>query len=111
MWDLGSENPTMANTTLLTTFKVGYRYRCTMTAHLGEISSPSAVVPVSVTATWHPKTPSRLSPREMADYRRSRDALIAEISRMIDGNVLVAEPGTGVVRVVRPSMEVPRCPN
>ena len=62
-------------------------------------------------ATWHPKPTCCLSLRELADCRRDRDALIAEICRMIDGNILVVETGGRTIDVMRPGMEAARCPN
>ena len=95
----------MANTALSTTFKVGYRCRCTITAPLAERGSPSGLVPVSATGTWHPKPPCCLSLRELADYRHDRGALIAEICRMIDGNILVVETCGRTIDVMRPGID------
>jgi hypothetical protein len=43
-------------------------------------------------AEWEPDVPTqRLTKSELRDYRRGRDAFVAEIARHIGGNVLLVE--------------------
>ena len=58
------------------TFKVG-RYTCELTFADGQLS-----------AEWRPCLPKRLSSREWKAYRAGRDALMAEVGKMIGGGVL-----------------------
>lgn len=64
-----------------TTFRVGSKYRVTMTIADGQMTSE-----------WEPHLPRSMSKREWQDYRRGRDAWVAEISKLIGGSVLVVEP-------------------
>ncbi len=101
----------MPEPSLTTAFRVGYRWRCTLAINLAEILADSPDNPVILAARWHPKTPQRLSAQELADYRRGRDALVAEIARAIGGNILVAETGTGAATILRPHLAPKPCPN
>jgi hypothetical protein len=67
---------------LSTTFRVGRRYRCTMSMD----ASGGALK-----CAWEPKTPKRLSRQEMADYRRGRNMMIAEFARLTNQRVLIVE--------------------
>jgi hypothetical protein len=70
---------------LSTTFQVGNRYRCT-------IVLPLSLGGFAQLATkWEPAPPTRLTKSELQDYRRGRDALLAEAARVLGGAVLVAE--------------------
>ncbi|MFO1129152.1 MAG: hypothetical protein U1E66_12050 [Rhodospirillales bacterium] len=40
---------------------------------------------------WEPDVPKRMNEREMQDYRRGRDAAMAEVARLIGGRVVVVE--------------------
>jgi hypothetical protein len=84
---------------LSTTFKVGYRYRCTMSMDLAAFAAGDAL---SLTCRCSPKPPKKLSQNEIEDYRRGRDALMTELARVADGRVLVAETGTGWTAVIEP---------
>jgi hypothetical protein len=53
-----------------TTFQVGRRYRVTMILRADG----------QFTADWHPDLPRSMSKQEWRDYRRGRDALLAELS-------------------------------
>jgi hypothetical protein len=77
---------------LSTRFRVGKRFMCTLTFADGEMR-----------ADWSPM-PRRLKQKEWADYRRGRDALLAEVAKSIGGNVLTVEPGPHGTRfsVARP---------
>ena len=70
---------------LSSTFRVGRRYRCT-------IVLPLLLSGLTQLATkWEPAPPSRLTKSELRDYRRGRDALLAEAARVLGGAVFVAE--------------------
>jgi hypothetical protein len=71
---------------LRTTFRVGRRYRCTLT--IPHIERGEAL---AMQTEWSPGIPKRLSKREIQDYRRGRDAALAEVARLIGGNVLCVE--------------------
>lgn len=65
---------------LSTVFRVGVR-RCSMTYSAAGLA-----------AEWEPDVPTqRLTKSELRDYRRGRDAFVAEIARHIGGNVLLVE--------------------
>jgi hypothetical protein len=66
---------------LSTTFRVGKAYRCEM-----RFDAERGLV-----AEWTPDTPRRLTPQELADYRRGRNAFLAEVAKIIGGNVLLVE--------------------
>jgi hypothetical protein len=63
------------------TFRVG-RFICEMTFADGHLS-----------AQWSPDVPARgsLSRKEVEQYRSGRNALMAEVAKVIGGNVLVLE--------------------
>jgi hypothetical protein len=82
------------------TFRVGYRWRCSISASLVGLSIDGGL---SLRCEWSPKVPKRLSPGEMADYRRGRDALLAEVARITGLRLLSAELGTGHIAVIDPS--------
>jgi hypothetical protein len=65
---------------LSTTFRVGKRYRCHM-----------RFIDAGLAAEWEPEPPTKLTPAEMADYRRGRNAFIAEIAKLIGSDVLLVE--------------------
>jgi hypothetical protein len=94
--------------TLISTFRVGYRYRCTVSLDLANLEVGG---PFVLTCQWTPRPPKKLSERETADYRRARDALLGELARLNNWNVLLAEVGTGKMDVIEPSTEAPRCSN
>lgn len=69
-----------------TTFRVGRRYRCTMT-----IPRPEPGSALAMACAWEPSPPKRLNEREMRDYRRGRNAALSEAARLIGANVLCVE--------------------
>jgi len=71
---------------LSTTFRVG-RYTCSISLPMQSLSSG----PLSIETHWLPETPARLTKAELLDYRRGRDALLAEAGRLLGGPILVAE--------------------
>lgn len=71
-----------------TTFRVGKRYRCTMTIPRLELGSA-----LSMACEWEPSIPKRLNDRDMRDYRRGRDAALSEAARLIGGGVLCIDAG------------------
>jgi hypothetical protein len=75
-----TESPTIS-----TTFRVGKKFRCTITV---PVSRTSAVLK----AEWEPDVPNRrLNKVELSDYRRGRDALISELAQQLGGNIVLAE--------------------
>jgi hypothetical protein len=42
-------------------------------------------------AEWRPSMPRQLSDQQWAEYRRGRDALLAEVAAAMGGNVAVIE--------------------
>jgi len=74
------------------TFRVGKRWTCTMTADLAAWPSP-------VGCEWSPDLPRRLKQHELQDYRRGRDAFAAELALHLGGPALVVEPGSNATRL------------
>jgi hypothetical protein len=72
---------------LRTTFRVGKRYRCSITLPLAAASAGL----LAIEASWEPAVPSRLTNDELRDYRRGRDMLLAEAANQIGGSVAVVE--------------------
>ena len=70
---------------LSSTFRVGRRYRCTIVLPLGRGTA------AQMAATWEPELPRRLTNSELRDYRRGRDAMLAEAARLLGGPVAVVE--------------------
>ena len=64
-------------------FRVGRKYRCHMLLNNDGC----------LTVEWEPNLPPHhsLSRSEMRDYRRGRDALVAEAASIMGGNALVVE--------------------
>ncbi|MCP5365475.1 MAG: hypothetical protein H6905_09660 [Hyphomicrobiales bacterium] len=47
---------------------------------------------LTMESEWEPDVPHRLlSKREIADYRRGRDAVLSEVAKLIGGNVMCVE--------------------
>ena len=70
-----------------TTFRVGRRFKVAMT-----IPSFGPGETLAMNVEWSPDVPKRrLNKREIQDYRRGRDAALAEVARLIGGNVLCVE--------------------
>jgi len=72
---------------LSTTFRVGCRYRCTITIPVASLTAGRAIIGTH----WQPHAPTRVTKAEIADYRRGRDALLTEAARLIGGGVAVIE--------------------
>jgi hypothetical protein len=72
---------------LSTTFRVGIRYRCSISLPLASLRSGL----LEIATVWEPDLPEQLSAEELNDYRRGRDALLAEAAKHIGGNVAVIE--------------------
>lgn len=70
---------------LVRSWQVGNR-TCTMT-----VPRPQPGQPVHVALEWDPAIPERLSLAERAQYRRGRDAAVAEIAQALDLNVAVLD--------------------
>jgi hypothetical protein len=71
---------------LSTIFRVG-RYTCSITLPLPLPTSGA----VSIETRWEPEPPHRLNADELAEYRRGRDALLAEAAKHVGGPVAVVE--------------------
>lgn len=67
------------------TFTVGHRV---VTVSLPDIDPNRVGV---LTFDWTPDVPTNMSEAEWAQYRAGRDTLLAEVSRILDGRVIVAE--------------------
>ena len=68
-----------------TTFRVGHRK-----VHIVYRHSKQHGVKIQ-RIDWTPSPPKDLRPDELEQYRRGRDALLAEIGAALGGNVLVIE--------------------
>lgn len=99
----------MDDVTVAATFRVGHSWHRTLTAIAAQIGpgEPPAL-PLELSIRWQPKVPRRLSRAEPAD---GLDALVKEISRIIAGNVPVAEPSNRAMAVFEPMKEQNACPN
>lgn len=71
---------------LSATFRVG-RYTCSISLPIQSLTSGA----LSIEMHWLPETPTRLTKAELQEYRRGRDALLAEAARLLGGSVIVAE--------------------
>ena len=69
----------MTDAKITNTFKVG-RFTCELTFADGQLS-----------AEWRPGLPKRLSNKEWKAYRAGRDALMAEVAKMLSGGVMLLE--------------------
>jgi hypothetical protein len=70
-----------------TRFRVGARYIVTLAIPLESLRA--GVVHLDV--VWEPSPPHRLTAAELHDYRSGRDALFAEVAKLIGGNVAIVE--------------------
>lgn len=62
------------------------RYTCTLTMRRPK---PGAVM--SACISWLPEQPRKLTDAEIADYRKGRDAALADVSRELGINAAVLE--------------------
>lgn len=93
----------MIDGTIETSFRVGKRFIVTCRIRVDMIRSREVG---EMEFIWDPATPKRLWPNEVADYRRGRDAFLAEMATLIGGNVVVGETGTGKISVFEPETKV-----
>ncbi len=77
-------------------FRVGKRFRCTMSADLD-------AGPQSISCEWFPDLPKRLKARDVDDYRRGRDEFFAQLGDALGQKIMVVEPGPSSTRVTVPS--------
>ena len=70
---------------LVATFAVGHR-RVTLT-----IPTPRRGAIVCMTCEWSPDLPHRLNRREMRQYRRGRDAAVADLARRLRKRAITLE--------------------
>jgi len=82
---------------IISTFKVGKRFRCTMSA---DTDSPG-----HVTCRWSPDMPRKLKQRDIEDYRRGRDAFYAELGKATGRRIAVVELEAKGPRVTVPNVE------
>lgn len=71
---------------LSVTFKVGKKYRCTVTMpqpRLGQVCQS--------VFEWEPDVPRRLTKKELREYRSNRDAAFAELAERTGLRTLVVE--------------------
>lgn len=92
----------LASPLLETTFRVGSRFFVTCSISATDIQRGAEL---DLGFEWRPRTPKRLWPNEWSDYRRGRDAFIAELARIAGGTALVAETGTGRMQVIKPGAQ------
>ena len=85
---------------LTTSFRVGYRSRCIISLDLAELDAEE---PPIATCRWSPRVPRKLSEREMADYRRGRNAFAAEVARLSRSRIVVADVNTRRLDIIEPS--------
>jgi len=71
---------------LSTNFRVG-RYTCSMAIPAKALKAGVA----HIQTRWTPERPTGMTKTELRDYRRGRDALLAEAARLLGGPVIVAE--------------------
>jgi hypothetical protein len=87
-------------TEITRTFRVGYRWRCTMATQIDDAlvdctARPADGGQLEVSETWRPKTPRRLSPKEESDYAGGKATFEEAVVRALGGRVLVFEtPGS-----------------
>ncbi len=76
-----------------TVFRVGERLRCRPA-----IPQPRPGEALNMVCHWQPTLPSRpLTGREWKDYRRGRDALLAEAAKLLGGKVLCIKAPAGAL--------------
>jgi hypothetical protein len=66
---------------LRTTFRVGSRFRCTLTMDVSSLVAGPAIG--ALNAQWEPSLPKRLSAAEWRDYRVGRDAFIRRAASIV----------------------------
>jgi hypothetical protein len=85
----GSPEPMPLEGILRTTFRVGYRFRCTMTMDGNSFAAGPATGILN--AEWEPCLPKRLSAAELRDYCAGRDAFFRQAASAIGGRIGVIE--------------------
>jgi hypothetical protein len=85
---------------LTTSIRVGCRFRCIISLDLAELDAEEAPI---ATCRWAPRVPKKLSEREMADYRRGRNAFVAEVARLSHSRIVVGDLTTGHIALIEPS--------
>jgi len=70
---------------IASTFRVG-RYRCSVSVPIN--LPPGAAIHLNV--EWHPHLPSRLSKKELKEYRRGRRTLLLEVSKYV-GRIAIVD--------------------
>ena len=85
----GSPQPMPPGGILRTTFRVGYRFRCTMTMEVGSLAAGPATGILN--AQWEPSLPRQLSAAELRDYRAGRDAFFRRAASIVGEQMGVGE--------------------
>lgn len=62
------------------------RYTCTLT-----VQRPKPGALMNATVEWEPEQPRRLTERELAEYRRGRNAALVDLSRDLGISTAVVE--------------------
>lgn len=70
---------------LIRTWRVGERTATLTVPNVHSGQTKAALI------EWHPNTPAKLTADELAQYRRGRNAALAELTRELGGNALVLE--------------------
>jgi hypothetical protein len=85
----GSPEPMPPGGILRTTFRVGYRFRCTMTMDVSSLAAGPAIGSLNV--QWEPSLPKRMSANEWRDYRAGRDAFFRRAASIAGRRMVVGE--------------------
>jgi len=85
----GSPEPMPLGGILKSSFRVGYRFRCTMTMDVSSLAAGPAIGVLH--AQWEPSLPHQLSAAEWRDYRAGRDALFRRAASILGRRVGVGE--------------------
>src|ERR1700730_3724292 len=87
--DPGAPRPTPPGGILRTTFRVGSRFRCTLTIDVSSLVAEPAIGALNV--HWEPSLPKRLSAAEWRDYRAGRDAFMRLVANSLGRRMGVGE--------------------
>jgi hypothetical protein len=85
----GSPEPMPPGGILRSSFRVGYRYRCTMTMDVSSLTAGPA--DGILNAQWEPSLPGGLSANELRDYRTGRDAFFRRAASFVGRRTGVGE--------------------
>jgi hypothetical protein len=77
----GSPEPMPLGGILKSSFRVGYRFRCTMTMDVSSLATGPAIGTLNV--QWEPSLPKQLSTNEWRDYRAGRDTFFRRAASIV----------------------------